>query len=292
MFKKYLLIFFMIIYQNNANFVCFLKQSRFNNRVKAKLIRIYHWSKLQKKDLKIKKTKLLLYPFGGGDLLYPLIFFPDIHEFIIIGLEPAGKIVKTNDSHGYISLNLRVLYEMGYFGTKQMELVFNEGMISLMNQQLIALKATNINIKFFEKGFTIYFKLNKKNKKVTYYSMNLSDNNEERWSEILSVHKNFTVFLKGVSYILQQKNFNKIRDFLISRSNVILQDDTGFSYDFLNRHQFKIYLFGNYFEPLESEDNFHVYFQENLMLAYLNNENINLFDISYNEENWLFALKK
>lgn len=273
------------------SFDILLTKTRFNKRVQNNLRRIYNWSLLQKRKMKLPLTKKLLYPFGGGDVLYPLVFFEEIDEIIIIGLEPAGVAIKSKEKLNQMVANLWSLYELGYFRTRQMEHVASVGVLTLMYHQLMALNAQNIKSDCFHRGFVLTFELNNRKKKVTYHTLNLHDKHYTNWIEILKKHKKFTLFLKGASYILQQENFYKIRDYLVQEAEIIIQDDTGFGYKFLLNHDYKVKLFGLYWEPLQS-DNFEIYFQRSLMMAYLEEEEINVFDISYNEENWLIAQKK
>lgn len=273
------------------NFDAFLKNTGFPLEVIENLRRIHHWSLLKRKCLGIPNTEVLLYPFGGGDLVYPLVLFPDIGTIVVIGLEPAGKAIFMKDPYGGIEANLRVLFKMGYFRTKQMERIYSLGVVSLMYRQLVLFKAVDIHMKPLERGFELRFILNGKAKKVIYYCMNLNDKNESYWYSRLSGHKNFTVFLKSSSYVLQQKNFDKIRGFLLLNSKVVFQDDTGLKYSHLLKNRFKIFLYGFYFEPLQSDD-FYIFFQPDLMRAYLDTvEDVNVFDISYYEGNWLFAIR-
>lgn len=289
-------LFSIAALSSKDNIVCydeFLKHTKFNTRVRNKLRRICNWSLIQQKRLHISSTKRLLYPFGGADVLYPLVFFPNIDEIVIIGLEPAGRHLRKDDRSGYVSLNLRVLYEMGYFRTRQMEKISSVGgVITLMYYQLLAINAKDINVHVFDRGFHLRFCLNGMKKKVTYYSLNLKDAYIEQWSNILKKYKNFTLFLKSASYVLQQEKFEKISHFLIKRAKVIFQDDTGFRYSVLLKNGFKVSLYGCYSQPLHGDDNFHIYFQKNLMQAYLaQEEDVNVFDISYHEANWLIAIR-
>ena len=39
----------------------------------------------------VKKQATLFYPFSGPDILYAQTFFPDVEQYVMIGLEPVGR---------------------------------------------------------------------------------------------------------------------------------------------------------------------------------------------------------
>ena len=79
------------------------------------------------------KARTVFYPFSGPDFLHAGLFFPNADEFIMIGLEKAGRLPNTvtitNDSlmMGYISTinrSLRDVLSLSFFITKKMKTDF------------------------------------------------------------------------------------------------------------------------------------------------------------------------
>jgi hypothetical protein len=58
-------------------------------------------------------------------------------------------------------------------------------------------------------------------------------------------------FLKSSSYLLFENGFNRVRDFLLSHSNLIVQDDSGIPITYFNRDKWNLRLFGTYVGPIE-----------------------------------------
>ena len=57
--------------------------------------------------------------------------------------------------------------------------------------------------------------------------------------------------LKAASYLMHAKNFSQVRDFLLTHSKVILQDDSGIPCRFFDKHKWDIRYCGQYVGPIE-----------------------------------------
>ena len=73
------------------------------------------------------RSATLFYPFAGADFLYAHAFFPDVSNYILIGLEPIGKLHACNamskkDFIGYLEEIRNSLYysnQLGFFRTEK-----------------------------------------------------------------------------------------------------------------------------------------------------------------------------
>jgi len=61
----------------------------------------------------------------------------------------------------------------------------------------------------------------------------------------------FTVLLKSASYLLHGGGFEQVRNFVLGRAAVVVQDDTGLPYRMLADGGWKIDLHGRYEQPVE-----------------------------------------
>ncbi len=59
------------------------------NKNKATAIR--KWSSRALADIR-RRGRTVLYPFGGPDFLYAYTFFPDADRYVLLGLEPTGRL--------------------------------------------------------------------------------------------------------------------------------------------------------------------------------------------------------
>jgi hypothetical protein len=215
----------------------------------------------------------ILYPFGGPDVVYATLLFPQATEYILTGLESVGsfekgkELLKKDEGLGLFQKSLANFFQRGFFVTssmaKQLSNSKNLGVLSLLVAQLlwldcqveeiqegvVALPSISahylscVRIKFTEKGT---------NKKITYIKCPLENENSEGLQLLAGFikHKRFSSFIKSASYALHNiKTFSFIRSFLLSNSQTILQDDTGIPFRIL-KTQGRLTLFGQYSFPL------------------------------------------
>lgn len=255
---------------------------------------IKDWSANKQEQLGIKVDDTILYPFGGGDVVFPFSFFPDFHQLIIIGLEPVGKEFSLKSKEGIIS-NMAYFLSHGNFVTRDMEQFASSGMTTVILIQLRKLGATNIEYVISPSMVEFKCKLNGIERKITYIKMNLDDKNYAAWAPLFDKYKKYTLFMKSASFVPQQPGFEKIKIALISGARVILQDDTGVAYADLLEAKFNVDLCGSYCLRYTIRGLEH-FFQEDLKEAYtLANPELLPFAIGYRSEtvpgNILWAYK-
>ena len=64
---------------------------RWDSFNKNKVAAIRKWSSRELADIR-RRGRTVLYPFGGPDFLYAYTFFPDADRYVLLGLEPTGKL--------------------------------------------------------------------------------------------------------------------------------------------------------------------------------------------------------
>ncbi len=192
----------------------------------------------------------VFYPFGGPDVTYPLLLFPNFEILTLMGLEPAEPV------EGYpVALdsdalsNLSSLYRRSFFITDQMASgVRNVATIIL--KQLENLGATDITIQAIDgrsNAVQIKFTYNGKARMIRYYKAGLD--NSQIDLEFLSTLKPFNVVLfKAASYLPHQKKFKIFRNFILENANTFVQDSTGIPYEYL-KDKFTLDLHGRYLMP-------------------------------------------
>ncbi len=258
----------------------------------------------------------LFYPFSGPDFLYANAFFPNAKNYIMQGLEAPGKLpdfnkIPENTVKNYLiklRKSLSYINKSGYFVTTQMLDEFSDlqlnGTIHVMlyylaknNFEVIETQKIYITKKgkakvyskypgnSFLKGVKYTFKkVGEEQIKTAYYLRVNAENQALRYHpEFLKFVASFgksTTYLKSASYLMHNKEFITIRNFVLKNSNDILQDDTGLDYSDLNK-KFDIRLFGEYTKTIKV---FNYRFQKDLQLA-LSKEKRNKdlpFHIGYN----------
>ena len=253
----------------------------------------------------------VLYPFGGPDLLYANALFPAAKNYVLMGLEPVGDVpaLETMPS-GKVSAALaafrkavRTQLTAGYYVTENMrsDLGGNAlrgvtpillGIVALSGGQVESVGAMSAGGK---PGVAVDFRDSTGLRHhACYVAGDLSnsgfDNGYRQW---LSGFGGGVTYFKAASYLMHDDRFSLARDFFLSRSRVILQDDSGIPF----RHfaqGWSLRFYGNYERTI---DLFAKHQQDDLRQAYAANPKGPLaFGASYQFRKWqgnlLLAIKR
>lgn len=101
-----------------------------------------------------------------------------------------------------------------------------------------------------------------------YFSSDLSDSGIEGnpgFVRFCDRQGHGLTLLKAASYLMHGPNFEHVRDFLLTTSDVILQDDSGIPNRFFTRDRWTMRYSGRYVGPIEI---FRQYFQPDLAQAF------------------------
>jgi hypothetical protein len=294
---------------------------------KNKIVPISRW-RVKNLDTISSRSTTLFYPFAGADFLYANAFFPEASNYILIGLEPVGKLhacdaMSKKDFISYLEEIRNSLYysnQLGFFRTESMETDLNQQLLDgTLPLILFYIRKTGHHIS----GIS-YFKLDKTGKAVSvkqdsltygvrivffdstnqkqqvlyYLSYDLSDHNLLKHPELLQFVKSFSnqeCFLKAASYLMFTAGFHLMRNYILEQESSVLQDDSGIPYRFFKSSGWTVKLFGTYTKTI---DMFKYKFQPDLQSAY-EKQTTKLsvpfrigYNVKFNETNLLFAKKK
>ncbi len=225
------------------------------------------------------KGKSLFYPFAGADASYPLLLFPEVEQYILIGLEIAGNPNIVTGKFAISSLQPQVegFLSSGFFKTMNMsaQIRHQQGVIPMLALQIAVLGGMVDNISTISepfKGIVIDFTKDNIQKKLYYFRTNLDDSiDKSKFFEFLQTNSlSDNCMLKASSYKLHQVEFKQLRGFMLDNCQQILQDDTGVPVSYLKKQNRDITLFGNYVNPYGDE--FKPYYQKDLAQIYSENK--------------------
>lgn len=228
-------------------------------------------------------TSTVFYPFAGPDFLYAHHFFPFSKDYVLVGLENEGSIVNPSQLHDTlltkylygVRYSMRFINKVGYFVTSQMNKDFAEKYLNGVSHILffyIARSGFNIiSYKHFylnNKGTPVYISedeykpgkitglsieildtLSQSKKTLQYFRLNLENSKMSRNGEFYTYINRkgyFNTYIKSGSYILHDRNFSAIRNYILTHSNKILQDDTGIPYSYFSGKIYDVKLYGKY----------------------------------------------
>ena len=224
----------------------------------------------------------LFYMFSGPDFLYANAFFPNVQTYILCGTEPIGSIPNvesiSSDTLPAVLANLRKsldsVLSWSFFITKQMKTDLNQTQLNgtlpvlyvfvsrgggtIESVSLVSLDATGSLLeagKEKTQGVKILFENEAGAKRALYYfSTDLSNDGVKSapgFIRFCEKQGGGLSLLKAASYLLHENGFSGVRDFLLTHSKVILQDDSGIPRHFFDDTKWNIRYCGNYVGPIE-----------------------------------------
>jgi hypothetical protein len=248
---------------------------------KGQLSRIRAWSG---KHI-LRRQPVLYYMFSGPDYLYADAFFPDAATYVLSGLEPVGAIpdvaglsnaamagevgrlqrslnsvlsfsffitkkMKTELKHGRLTGTLPILY---VFLARSGKTIHEVSLVSLDAAGKEQAEAAGASDRALAKGAKIVFSGKDGARRTLYYfSTDISDGGFDRsgFMAFCSGLGRGDALLKSASYLMHSDAFSKVRGFVLDRSDVIVEDDSGIPLRYFKPDEWQLHAFGNYIRPL------------------------------------------
>lgn len=213
----------------------------------------------------------LYYLFSGPDFLYAHAFFPNAGTYILCGIEPVGSMPDIDkiprealpSSLANMRKSLESVFGRGYFITKYMmaDLKHTQlnGTLPVLYVFLARAGCTIDSVKMVAldragklvpegkettPGVKIAFRGPKGRQQTIYYfASNLADSaikTNPGFVKFCEQQGQGVSFLKAAAYLMAQDGFSMARDFLLSHSKLILQDESGIPYKFIEPEKWDI----------------------------------------------------
>lgn len=271
-------------------------------------------------------TRVLFYPFGGPDILYPDIFFPSADLYILVGLEnigsaPGEETIRKMRLGAFLNNYSQALDDMfrhSYFISSDMKAELSTKtirgvlpifivLLARMGKELVGVETGALN----EAGeFVVMSEGQRQSAKalrlryrnpgdgalttLIYFSQNLSDKplekNQAFCAFLARNLPNCFTFIKSASYLMHNKAFSTIRSMILMFSDAVLQDDSGIMFRFFDPEVWALSLFGTYRGPVKI---FKEYYETNLCEAFQGHTKPLDFRFGYDwKSNLLWAVKK
>jgi hypothetical protein len=233
-------------------------------------------------------TRTVFYPFGGPDLLTPLLLFPHADTYVLLGLEFVGKLPRFDESaprnvrpyFDDLVLSLSDFVDKSYFITRNMDATLYgnkvEGVLPLL---CFFLKRTGFVISSIKPidilptgewseadpaagrrhrrpyGCKVEFFApgSERLRTVYYFSADLADAVFKKDSPLHASLMNLvfeTTYIKSASYLMHYAEFSNIRNLILAKSRFVLEDDTGIPYRYFPLSEWACQLYGAYVDPV------------------------------------------
>lgn len=217
-------------------------------------------------------TDTVYYMFGGPDFLYANLFFPQAKTYILAGLEPIGQVpdlrgmdpASLQADLNSLRDSMHTVLQTHYFITKDMRTDLSRaslgGTLPILYVFLARLNCTVLDTTYVKspaEGVKINFTRDGSQQTLYYFKTDLSGGPSPflKWC---SKQGPGVSLLKAASYLMHTEGFSGVRDFLLTNSRVIIQDDSGiplrafpksWKVDCYGRYVPHAEMFGKYHQP-------------------------------------------
>lgn len=227
----------------------------------------------------------MFYMFSGPDFLYADAFYSKASTYVLSALEPSGSVpdptrltrVGVNAALYDVERSLSSVLSFSFFVTRQMKVDLHDGQISGALPILYVLLARSgktirsVTPVRLDRNGTAYFgpensgrntvsgtrlifaDSNGMEKTLYYFATDLSDAGV-RTSGFLKFCAGLAPgnsLIKSASYVLHTGYFASVRNFILSNSATIIQDDSGIPLVHYNQKRWRFFPFGRYIGPIE-----------------------------------------
>jgi hypothetical protein len=225
------------------------------------------------------------YMFSGPDLLYVDQFFPRAAVYVLCGKESMGpppdplRIASLSGALGNLENAMKSSLSTTYFITKDMKIDLHEqnlnGVLPILYAFIARADKSITNVTFGSlngsgafgesapgkkggsiPGVRINYTDNQTGNSQTlyYFTTDISDGGIKSTPGFLKFCERFgagSSFLKSSSYLMFEEGFATIRNFILTHSNRIVQDDSGIPLAYFDPGKWNLRLFGNYLGPID-----------------------------------------
>jgi hypothetical protein len=252
---------------------------------RKQLARIREWAATKGPDATSSKSTLF-YMFSGPDFLYANTFHPQASTYVLCGVEPIGPMpdlsklppAEIGGELRALQSSLDSVMSFSFFITKEMKndlrnhllsgtlpvlFIFLErsgmtindvGFVSVDENGNLGPQPDPAHPKSTAPGVRISFAPNGSSVQQTlyYFSTDIS-NDGLKHSGFLQFCKSLAPgnsFVKSASYLMHEKSFSSIRDFLLDNTTTLIQDDSGIPCSFFAPEMWNMTFFGSYPGPI------------------------------------------
>jgi hypothetical protein len=217
-------------------------------------------------------SNTVYYMFSGPDFLYAHAFFPNARTYILAGLEPVGQVPDLSRMApealavdlSALRASMHTILQTHYFITKDMRMDLGRsnlgGTLPILYVFLARRGCTVLDTTYVKspaEGVKINFLNAGRSQTLYYFKTDLAGgkSNFLNWCAALGPGLSL---LKAASYLMHTEGFAGVRNFLLERSRVIIQDDSGiplrafpknWKVDCYGRYVPHAEMFGKYHQP-------------------------------------------
>jgi|JI6StandDraft_1071083.scaffolds.fasta_scaffold42433_2 hypothetical protein len=222
----------------------------------------------------------LYYMFSGPDMLYAHAFYPNADTYILCGREPVGEMPDVAAlkpgvraaALGNLRKSLNAILSYSFFITADMKQDLSATQLSgtlpvmmvflaragcqVTGVELVKLDAAGnlTQEKSKTPGVKVTFLGTTGKTQVLYYfttdlsNWGIKDN--PAFMAFCGKHGQGNALVKAASYLMHMEEFSTVRDFLLSSTRNVMQDDSGIPWRHFKQSEWVMGIYGNYPGPI------------------------------------------
>ena len=214
----------------------------------------------------------VVYPFAGPDALHVLSLFGAARRYLLVGLEPVGKLVDPRAvPPGYfarLGAATSDVHRLSFFRTQEMASDFErDGVIAALLATIARMNGKVSSVQTAATTVRVEWTVAGAARRLDYIQSDLSNGGLQsngQLSASLQALAPHVTFVKAAMFLLAEARFSTLRKMLLQGSSLLLQDDTGIPLRHLDA-SWSTRLFGRYEAPGAP---FEERFQPDLRAAY------------------------
>lgn len=231
--------------------------------------------------------QFVFYPFSGPDVLYMTRFFPEGKVLVMAGLEPVGSL-RVTERYNAKSLDrelagwkhsVSTIFERSFFVTSEMDSEFRgrvaDGLLPMI---LLLLERSGYTIEHVQYGQlsqsgefgpeeqtdppirkhkAVQIRFRRMNevagRTLYFFSTDLGPAFEKNpaFARFLDSLGAPDTLVKSAQFLLHWKMCSALRGYILDKSNLVLQDDTGVPYSYFQNPAWQVRLYGEYSAPVK-----------------------------------------
>ena len=259
-------------------------EGEFTKLYQRQLQKLHAWEATYLPEV-TRPVPVAFYMFSGPDFLYVDQFFPNASVYVLCGKESMGpppdplRIPNLSGALGNVENAMKSSLSTTYFITKDMKVDLHQqnlnGVLPILYVFIVRADKSITNVTFgalnsngaFEQaapgkkggsipGARIRYTDNQSGNSQTlyYFATDISDGGIKSTPGFLKFCERLgtgSSFLKSSSYLMFENGFGTIRNFILTHSNRIVQDDSGVPLAYFDPNKWNLRLFGTYPGPID-----------------------------------------
>jgi hypothetical protein len=257
-------------------------EDNFARLVRGKFSRLRNWQVTYLPESR-EEIPVVYYMFSGPDFLFMDQFFPNASVYIMCGKESMGpppdplQVADLPNALQNLDIAMKTALTATYFVTRDMKVDLEQqqlkGILPILFVFLARADKTIQDVTYVSldrdgelhesaqgrggtPGVRISYEDNQSHRKQTlfYFTTDISDGGiggNPGFMKFCDQKGVGASFLKSSSYLMFENGFNRVREFLLSHSKLIVQDDSGIPLNYLLGDKWSLRFFGTYVGPIE-----------------------------------------